>query len=295
MRFDLLIFRRIFATLLLLGAVVMLLSMAHPLRGQTTNSSIVTSLKYNLGLLSLLPEPVLDPVVDPPGNFHAVKPQEFDPGKTYLVQAAWLHGTGCPTNATIALPNTDFNGIGGFSTFTDPACMTGDPGDQRNAGLLLVKTGPTITNFAAATADLINVKGLTLTELGYDIRKPGMGTHLGPSGSHCGAGAPRFNIQTTASFYFLGCSSPPPSEVDGAGWIRLRWSPVIAYCVSPTPTTACPVNFALVPVTGTVQRITIVFDEAQDGFGGPDEFGAAILDNIDVNGVLVGRGATDAS
>src|SRR5437867_12864306 len=82
MRFDLLIFRRIFATLLLLGAVVMLLSMAHPLRGQTTNSSIVTSLKYNLGLLSLLPEPVLDPVVDPPGNFHAVKPQGFAPGKT---------------------------------------------------------------------------------------------------------------------------------------------------------------------------------------------------------------------
>src|SRR5205809_2005111 len=173
MRFDPLIFRRIFATLLLLGAVVVVLTMAHPLRGQTTNSSVVTSLQYNLGLLSVLPEPVLDPVLDPPGNFHAVKPQEFDPGKTYLVQAAWLHGTGCPTMATIALPNMDFTGISGFGTFTDAACPTGDPNDQRNAGLLLVKTGPTVTNFASATADLINVKGLTLTELGYDIRKPG--------------------------------------------------------------------------------------------------------------------------
>ena len=292
MRFDLLIFRRIFATLLLLGAVVMLLSMAHPLRGQTTNSSIVTSLKYNLGLLSLLPEPVLDPVVDPPGNFHAVKPQEFDPGKTYLVQAAWLHGTGCPTNATIALPNTDFNGIGGFSTFTDPACMTGDPGDQRNAGLLLVKTGPTITNFASATADLINVKGLTLTELGYDIRKPGPGTSFSALGSHCGAGAPRFNITTTTGFFFLGCSSPPPDmQTLGTGWIRLRWGTGVPGSVLGFS----PPTFALVPITGTVQRITIVFDEAQDAFGGPDEFGAAILDNIDVNGVLVGRGATDAS
>lgn len=73
MKFDPLIFRRVFATLLLLGAVVVILSMAHPLRGQTTNSSIVTSLQYNLGLLSLLSEPVLDPVLDPPGNFHAVQ------------------------------------------------------------------------------------------------------------------------------------------------------------------------------------------------------------------------------
>ena len=68
--------------------------------------------------------------------------------------------------ATIALPNMDFTGISGFGTFTDAACPTGDPNDQRNAGLLLVKTGPTVTNFASATADLINVKGLTLTELG---------------------------------------------------------------------------------------------------------------------------------
>jgi hypothetical protein len=46
------------------------------------------------------------------------------------------------------------------------------------------------------------------------------------------------------------------------------------------------------PITGTVTRIEIVFDEGQDT--GPDFFGAAILDNIDVNGMLVGHGATDA-
>ena len=39
-----------------------------------------------------------------------------------------------------------------------------------------------------------------------------------------------------------------------------------------------------------VQRIDIIFDEGQDPSGGPDQFGAAILDNVDVNGVLVGRG-----
>src|SRR5439155_11718636 len=29
-----------------------------------------------------------------------VVPFEFDPGKTHLVRARWLRGTGCPTNAT---------------------------------------------------------------------------------------------------------------------------------------------------------------------------------------------------
>jgi hypothetical protein len=50
----------------------------------------------------------------------------------------------------------------------------------------------------------------------------------------------------------------------------------------------------LTPVTGTVTELSIVFDEGQDPSGGPDQFGAAILDNIDVNGVLVGRGPSKA-
>src|SRR6266581_4690710 len=49
-----------------------------------------------------------------------------------------------------------------------------------------------------------------------------------------------------------------------AGWIRLRWG-VAGVVMGFNPPT-----FALVPITGTVQRITIVFDEAQDSFGGPD-------------------------
>ena len=37
-----------------------------------------------------------------------------------------------------------------------------------------------------------------------------------------------------------------------------------------------------------VRQLSIVFDEGQDT--GPDNFGLAVLDNIDVNGKLVGRG-----
>jgi len=43
----------------------------------------------------------------------------------------------------------------------------------------------------------------------------------------------------------------------------------------------------------TVERIFILFDEGQDT-GGPDFFGAAFLDNVMVNGQMVGSGPTNA-
>jgi hypothetical protein len=38
-----------------------------------------------------------------------VVPREFDPGRTFLIQAEWLAGIRCPTNATIALANADIS------------------------------------------------------------------------------------------------------------------------------------------------------------------------------------------
>jgi hypothetical protein len=149
--------------------------------------------------------------------------------------------------------------------------------------LLLAKTGPT-ANFAAAGADLRNVKGIKLTELGYDIRKPAYDAFLGePRGSHCGAGAPRFNVETvsgtTTTNHFVGCSSPPASvAATGNGWVRLRWSAAQLAAAFPPIT----------PADNTVRSIQIIFDEGQDT--GPDNFGLAVLDNIDVNGQLVGQG-----
>lgn len=124
------------------------------------------------------------------GTFH-VKPGEFDPGKTYLVQGAWLSGIGCPTMAKTVLPNEMFTDVGEPGPpFTDPACPTGDQKDNHVEGLLLAKTGPTVTNFASAVARIDGVKGQVLTELGWDIRKAGPDS-FSPLGSHCGAGAPR--------------------------------------------------------------------------------------------------------
>ena len=246
---------------------------------QTSTGTAMTDLEtLNQTLMSLIPEPVLDPTTDPPGNFHTVTPGQFDPGHTNLVQGAWLSGIGCPTGASTFDGSTT-------ASFTDTACPNGDVNDQRNQGLLLVKTGPT-SNFAAAVAELINVKGITLTELGYDIRKSGLDS-TSPLGSHCGAGAPRFDVVTTDGLvHFLGCNSPiaPLQSASTTGWIRLRWN-------------AAGLLAAFPPISPTdvVTRIVIVFDEGQDASGGPDQFGAAILDNIDVNGMIVGHGAVNAN
>jgi hypothetical protein len=219
---------------------------------------------------------VLGIVVAPQGIFawnsfsFTVVPFDFDPYRTHLVEAEWEDGIGCPTNAW-----TTPDGVS-FVAYTDTACLSGDPRDKRNFGLLLVKTGPT-SNFASAGATLQGVTGISLTELGYDVRKPV--SFFDPSGSHCGAGAPRFNVVTTDDVtHFVGCASPAPLQTaTGNGWIRLRW-------------TTAQLLGATISSTDIVKSIEIVFDEGQDASGGPDQFGAAILDNIDVNGTLVGRG-----
>jgi len=212
-----------------------------------------------------------DPVVQSTAPINVV-PFEFDPFGTNLVSASWLTGIGCPTNATANTGNASF-------PVTDPACPTSDPQDGHNQGLFLVKTGPT-TNYAAAGAKLVGpgAKGIVLTELGYDLRKST--SAVTPNGSHCGAGAPRFNIVTSDGVtHFIGCNSPMAVMTGFSdSWIRLRWT---------SPGTVAFPTFA---PTATVSSLSIIFDEGTDT--GPDFFGAAILDNIDVNGTLVGSGPT---
>jgi hypothetical protein len=228
-----------------------------------------------------------------------VVPFDFDPHGTRLVEAEWEDGIGCPTNATtrpfVEQPPGSGNFVVGPPTlYTDPACPNGDPNDKRNYGLLLVKTGPT-NNDASAGAVIQGVNGTILAELGYDLRKPGNGTGFDspgdqndPRGSHCGAGAPRFNIvikEDPGAIYFLGCNSPPPDvNNSGTGWQRLRWGVTV-------PLSAYRNGLVLTPIAGkTLKSLSIVFDEGQDVSGGPDQIGLAVLDNIDINRTLVGRG-----
>jgi len=266
--------------------------------GGSSGPSSGLQLSLSLAFLNAVPPPADDPLLDASGNmvmdssgkpmsnpdekFHQVKPIDFDPAHSYFVEAAWLDGIGCPTPKQIQVFDATGTQLMTTTYPGDPACTPGsDPNDAHNEGLVLSKVGPTANN-AAAIAELKKVNGITLTELGYDIRKPV--STFDPRGSHCGAGAPRFNVVTSdGTTHFIGCNSPPgtPERV-GDGWIRLRWG-VASFAAAFPP-------FAM---TDLISRIFIVFDEGQDAGGGPDTFGAAILDNIDVNGTLVGRGPTN--
>jgi len=224
-------------------------------------------------ILALLGTLVVVGVAAAVPKFTSVKPSTFDPKKTFLAAALWEPGIGCPTNSKVTPDGTN------IVLFTDPACPTADAKDKKNTGLLLAKTGPT-GNFAAAQAILKNVPA-TVNVLGYDLRKPGA-VPTDPRGSHCGNGAPRFDLVTdTGATYFVGCNSPPPTVLlSSTGWLRLRWGPpVMAF---PTGGGG-PVDVS----TLTIDEIAIVMDEAEDT--GPDNFGLAVLDNIDINGTLVGQ------
>src|SRR6266850_3407449 len=196
--------------------------------------------------------------------------------KSHMVEAIWEDGIGCPTNSKTFIYNP-VTGRGSASTYTDPACPTRDAsGDVNQDGFLLVKSGPT-GNFASAAGEVVNESGKFLTELGYDIRK----------GSHCGAGAPRFNVTLQdGQFFFVGCNSPPPTAVTpGQGWDRRRWGsktdgvPVPAFDKNGVLTT--------IPTNVRLRSISVVFDEGQDT--GPDFTGHAFLDNVDISGILIGK------
>ena len=216
----------------------------------------------------LLPALLLFAVIDAAhaSTFTAV-PFEFDPDSSNVVAAKWKTGLGCPSTGVVPAAPTN------TPSFSDIGCPTTDARDTHNEGLLLAKSGPTTIN-ASAGVTIQGVNGITLTELGYDLRKPDSSGD--PRGSHCGAGSPRFNVVTRDGVtHFIGCQSPMPIQTTGgvgAAWVRLRWSPSAAFP----------------PINSAVKSIEVLFDEGTDT--GPDNFGLAVLDNIDINGTLIGRG-----
>ena len=138
---------------------------------------------------------------------------------------------------------------------------------KANQALFLQKDGPTSAN-ASAFAVIGGVEGLTITELGFDYRNDG----------HCGAGAPRFNVTLPdGTYFFFGCIYGAPHEAPASDWTRITWNNSEG-TVFPAGDYVWP-KFPVV-----VQSIAIVFDEGTDV--GP---GFALLDNIDINGSLIGK------
>jgi len=125
----------------------------------------------------------------------------------------------------------------------------GEPdGPNGNQGLVLQKNGPTETN-AAAGAAISGFEGQAVGELGFDYKSDGQ----------CSGGSPRFDVQTSDGFYFVGgCANATPTDL-GNGWSRVR--------------------FDLTGITGTIEYLEVIADEQ----------GQSVLDDIDVNGTLIGK------
>ncbi len=171
----------------------------------------------------------------------AVVPFEFDPGHTDTVEASWVPGEGL----------TDQHGT-------------------KNEALLLTKLSKTSTN-AASGANVTNVKGITLTELGFDVRSDG----------RCSAGAPQFNVVTSdGTTHIADCAAATTTatltDPQGNTWLRKRFD------LTSASTNVVP------PITpGTkVKSISTIFHEGVDNGNG-----WTYLDNIDINGTLIGQGA----
>jgi hypothetical protein len=136
-----------------------------------------------------------------------------------------------------------------------------DAGNSNHA-LILAKNVPT-TDCSAAGADVLGVAGMPADVLGFDYRT---------ADSYCGAGAPRFNVQASDGFHFVGgCAngSPTPAGTDSQGrsWSRVTFDLHSANAIPP------------VALGATFVSVTLIQDEQ----------GTAILDNINVDGSFVGK------
>jgi len=159
-------------------------------------------------------------------------------------------------------------GVAGTDTVTAAwDNTTGNPA----ASIFLEKLGAT-SNCAAAGVDIVTpLEGgpvSAVTELNFDVK----------NGGHCGAGAPRFNLElNAASNAFLGCNSGGVQTDLGNGWTHVEFN-------------AAAIAAAVVTAGGvpadTLTDLYIIFDEGTDT--GPDFTGHVYIDNISVNGQVVG-------
>jgi hypothetical protein len=165
-------------------------------------------------------------------------PYAYDPAATNSVAATWMDNTGvASTNANTA--------------------------DTRNQGLLLSKTSAG-SNQAQAGVVIREVEGISLTELGYDIR----------NGSQCTATSPRFVVVTSDDvIHKIGCTAGTAQSAPATGWKRLRFDPA-------NPAQTVP---AIAPGS-KVKSIHLVLD------GGPETGSSmAVIDNVDINGKIIGQ------
>jgi hypothetical protein len=166
------------------------------------------------------------------------KPGVFDPDGTNTVAANWVAKQGLP-----------------------------DAGKADHA-LILVKATDTAT-FSAAGADIQGVEGLPAGYVfGFDIR----------ADSYCSAGAPRFNLEASDGFHFIGgCANGTvigtSTDARGRSWFRVVFNPQ-------DPSQAFPI----VDPAAAIVSLSLIVDEDTR----PSVAGSSIVDNININGTYIG-------
>jgi len=163
-------------------------------------------------------------------------PYAYDPAGTNSVAASWIDATGVSSTS---------------------------PADPLVQGLLLSKTSAASVQ-AQAVVVIHNAEGITLTEIGYDIR----------NGGQCTAKSPRFVVVTSDdAVHKIGCALGTAQPSPATGWKRLRFDPS-------NPAQTAP---AITPGS-KVKSIHIVLDDGPET--GPS---MVVLDNININGMFIGQ------
>src|SRR5437870_5199076 len=162
----------------------------------------------------------------------------YDPMHSGAVAAQWVDGVGVPMH------------------------------NAGNQGLLLSKNASGSAE-AQAGAVIKNAQGLTLTELGFDVRE----------GGQCSAGSPHFVVVTNDDVTHVvgGCVKGTTQTSLALGWKRMRFDPSKPELASP-------------PITPgqQVKSIAVVLDQGPEA-GANAGGGLVVLDNITINGKVVAK------
>jgi hypothetical protein len=109
---------------------------------------------------------------------------------------------------------------------------------KRTKTLHLEKNCPTATN-AAAGADVTGVSGQTFQSASFTLA----------SATQCQGGSPRFNVDTTTGFFFLGCNNvSPTTNADGT----------VTYTF--TAATLAAAGQQVPTPTGTIESVSVLID-----------------------------------
>ena len=122
---------------------------------------------------------------------------------------------------------------------------------KKTKTLHLEKNCPTPTN-AAAGADLTGVSGQAFQSASFTLA----------STSQCQGGSPRFNVDTTTGFFFLGCNNvTPTTNANGTATYTFTAATLAAAGQQvPTPTGTVESVSVLIDVQGTADLTNVTFN-----------------------------------